>query len=209
MPRRYIDRRAEAEIEAMLERERLAQAKEQAEQSAQPDPSKPNARGAGRHQRRAAGDWQGLVEQRILDGMERGMFDNLAGMGKPLNLDEDQFVPDEFKMAFRMLRSTGLAPLWVDLNKEIRADVERLERFRAHVHSRWSTISPIELAHRRGEYLQRLSEINGKIINYNILAPSSHVHFATLIISDELDKFDHPLEPPADEHSSGSTDRPT
>lgn len=194
MPRRYIDRRAEAEIEAMLKRGELAKAREaeQAKQrEAQRDPSKPNAR----TQRRGPGDWQGLVEQRIQDGMERGLFDNLPGMGKPLNLDEDQFVPDEMKMAFRMLRSTGLAPLWVDLNKEIRADIERLAHFREHIHSRWSTISAIELDHRRTEYLHRVNEINGKIINYNIIAPSSHVHFATLIVADELARFDNP---PAD-----------
>lgn len=191
MPRRYIDRRAEAEIEAMLKRGELAKAKE-AEQArqreAQRDPSRPNAR----TQRRGPGDWQGLVEQRIQEGMERGLFDNLPGMGKPLNLDDDQFVPDDMKMAFRMLRSTGLAPLWVDLNKEIRADIERLVRFREHVHSRWSTISEIELEHRRTEYLTRVNEINGKIINYNIVAPSSHVHFSTLLIADELAKFDNP-----------------
>lgn len=195
MPRRrYIDRRAEAEIEAMLERERLAQAKASAEAGAQRDPGKPNTQGAQRAHKRGPGDWQGLVEQRILDGMERGMFDNLPGMGKPLNLDDDQFVPQEFKMAFRMLRSTGMAPLWVELNKEIRADLERLERFRSHIHRQWQTISPIELAHRRDEYLRRISEINSKIINYNILAPSSRVHFSTLIVDDELERFDHPAD---------------
>lgn len=191
MPRRYIDRRAEAEIEAMLKRGELAKAKE-AEQTrqreAQRDPSKPNAR----TQRRGPGDWQGLVEQRIQDGMERGLFDNLPGMGKPLNLDDDQFVPDDMKMAFRMLRSTGLAPLWVDLNKEIRADIERLVHFREHIHSRWSTISAIELEHRRTEYLQRINDINDKIVNYNIVAPSSHVHFGTLIVADELARFNQP-----------------
>ena len=192
MPRRYINRRAEAEIEAMLERERLAQAKAAAESSAERDPAKPNAQGVARGQRRGPGDWQGLVEQRILDGMERGLFDNLPGMGQPLNLDEDRFVPDDLKMAFRMLRSTGLAPLWVDLNREIRADIARLERFREHIHARWSTISAIELAHRRGEYIERITEINSKIVNYNIVAPSSYVHFGTLILDDELARFDQP-----------------
>lgn len=187
MPRRYLDRRAEAEIEAMLERGRLADAKE-TEQGQQ---RTPNA-AAGSRGRRGPGDWQGLVEQRIQEAMEQGQFDNLQGMGKPLNLDEDRFVPDELKMAFRLLRSTGMAPLWVDLNKEIRADLERMTRFREHIHSRWSTISAIELAHRRAEYLTRINEINGKIINYNMIAPSSHVHLGTLIVEDEMAKFDQP-----------------
>jgi hypothetical protein len=196
MPRRYLDRRAEAEIEAMLQRGDLAKAKEakDAERAKQRDPSNPNGP-ASRGQRRGPGDWQGLVEQRIQEAMEQGLFDNLQGEGKPLNLDEDRFVPDELKMAFRLLRSTGMAPLWVDLNKEIRADIERLTRFREHIHSRWSTISAVELEHRRAEYLARINEINGKIINYNIIAPSSHVHLGTLIVADEMASFDTPPAP--------------
>jgi hypothetical protein len=184
MPRRYIDRRAEAEIEAMLARGEQEQALK-------------NGQGAGeqsatekaRSGRRAPGDWQGLVEQRIQDGMERGLFDNLRGMGQPLNLDEDQFVPDEMKMAFRLLRSNGLAPLWVELNQEIRADIARLERFREYAHSRMLS-HPIEYEHLRRECLDRVTEINSKILSYNIIAPSSHVHLGLLLVEEELAKFD-------------------
>lgn len=188
MPRRYLDRRAEAEIEAMLERERLAR-----EKGAEPSEEQPGKRAFNaHHQRRGPGDWQGLVEQRILDAMERGLFDNLQGEGKPLNLDEDQFVPEDLKMAFHMLRSTGFAPLWVDLNKEIRNDIERLGRFRTYVHERWALLSAIERKHRRHEYAERVREINNKIMDYNIIAPSSSVHFGLLRLDDELAKFDQP-----------------
>lgn len=190
MPRRYLDRRAEAEIEAMLARGEGKRPNE-GDQAA--------TKGAGqRSSRRAPGEWQGLVEQRIQDGMERGLFDNLRGMGKPLNLDDDRFVPDEYKMAFRVLRSNGLAPLWVELNKEIREDIARMERFRAHVHARWANTHDIERAHLRHEYARRINDINDKIINYNIIAPSSHVHFGLLLKDEELAKFDQPPQPDDD-----------
>lgn len=184
MPGRYLDRRAEAEIEAMLARGEAANSKEDG-QPAEQQPSAPKARSG----RRAPGDWQGLVEQRIQEGMEQGLFDNLRGMGQPLNLDEDQFVPDEMKMAFRLLRSNGLAPLWVELNKEIREDIARMERMREHVHNR-DNLNAIERDHLRREYRRRIDDINGKIINYNIVAPSSQVHLGLLIVEDELAKFD-------------------
>ncbi len=193
MARRYLDRRAEAEIEAMLAREELERAK-QAE-AAPRDQGKDKRQVApkkGGVARRGPGNWQGLVEQRILDGMERGMFDNLRGAGQPLNLDEDRFVPDEYKLAFRLLRSTGLAPLWVDLNKEIREDISRMHRFREHIHAQWDHISPIELAHRRDEYEKRVKEINSKILSYNIIAPSSQVHIGLLLLDEELARFDRP-----------------
>src|SRR3712207_694600 len=136
------------------------------------------------HQRGMAA-WNGLVEQRILDGMAKGMFDNLQGMGQPLNLDDDAFVPQELKMAFRMLRSSGLAPLWVEMNKEIREDIARLERFRAQVHGRWEDINAIRRQHLRQQYEARIAEINSKILRYNILAPSAQVHITVLIVEEE------------------------
>ncbi len=184
MPRRYLDRRAEAEIEAMLARGELAQAKKSDEAEAE---QKNTAK--ARPGRRGPGDWQSIVEQRIQDGMERGLFDNLKGTGKPLNLDEDRFVPEELKMAFRLLRSTGLAPLWVEMNKEIREDMARLERFRDYSYTHTRT-NPIERDHLRKEYLGRVLEINSKILSYNIIAPSSHVHMGLLIVEEELAKFD-------------------
>ncbi len=193
MPRRYLDRRAEAEIEAMLEAEQQAAAESEADRPAEQPQRIGAAKRAGG--RRAAGDWQGLVEQRIQEGMEQGLFDNLRGAGQPLNLDEDRFVPDDMKMAFRMLRSSGLAPLWVDMNKEIREDIARMHRFRAHVHGQWTRISAIEREHRRSEYVQRVKEINSKILSYNIIAPSSSVHIGLLLLDEELGKFDRPDQP--------------
>ena len=156
----------------------------------------PETTGEERSEKRArpaqhtAGGWRNLVEQRIQDGIERGLFDNLPGAGKPLKLDDDAFVPEEMRMAFRLLRSNGLAPLWVELNKEIRDDLARLERFRVHVHERRDRTNAIQLEHLRMEYIGRIHDINDKILNYNIIAPSIQVHFRNLILEDELEKFD-------------------
>ena len=139
---------------------------------------------------RKPGAWRDLAEQRIQEGIEQGLFDNLPGAGKPLNLDDDAFVPPDLRMAFRLLRSNGLAPLWIELNKEIRDDITRLARFRAHVRERTDPGNAIQRDHLRKEYIGRIHEINAKIVNYNILAPSSHVHLAALILEDELTKFD-------------------
>lgn len=177
MARRHLDRYDEARLEAALRKQQ-----QQAEEHDGEQLSK---------QHGVVG-WNGLVEQRILDGMAKGMFDNLPGMGQPLNLDDDAFVPVELKMAFRMLRSTGLAPLWVQVNKEIRDDIARMEQFRAHVHSRWARLDQIEREHLRRQYADRITEINKKITDYNILAPSSQVHMALLVPHEELATFDQP-----------------
>lgn len=48
-----------------------------------------------------------VAEQRIREAMERGDFDDLPGKGRPLNLDEDANVPDELKMAYKLLKNGG------------------------------------------------------------------------------------------------------
>ena len=176
----FLRRRADERIQQGLDMGELAPGDESPEQ---PKPARPQAAGAG--------GWRSLVEQRIQDGMERGLFDNLHGAGKPLNLEDDALVPEDLRMAFRLLRSNGLAPLWVELNREIRDDIERLGRFRAYVRQRWEIIHQIQRDHYRKELVVRVREINGKILSYNMVAPSA-VHLGSLILDDELAKFDSP-----------------
>lgn len=134
-------------------------------------------------------DWRGLVEQRIQSGIERGAFDNLSGAGKPLNLDDDAFIPEDLRMAFRLLRTHSLAPLWVELNEEIRNDIRRLEHFREYAQTQQLDTNRLKYEHLRREFVSRINDINAKILNYNILAPSSQVHFPMLILEEELVKF--------------------
>jgi len=63
-----------------------------------------------------------LVEQRISEAMARGDFDNLPGAGKPLQLDDDTLVPEEERVAFRIMKNAGYLPSEV----ERFAEVERL-----------------------------------------------------------------------------------
>ncbi len=51
-----------------------------------------------------------LVERRIQAAMARGEFDNLPGAGAPLDLDDDSLVPEELRVAYRLLRNAGYVP---------------------------------------------------------------------------------------------------
>lgn len=59
-----------------------------------------------------------LVEQRIAAARQKGELDNLPGEGKPLNL-EDMAVPEDFRMAYRVLKNAGFLPPEVKLRKDI------------------------------------------------------------------------------------------
>lgn len=69
--------------------------------------------------------------ERALDqAIKAGFFDNLPGSGKPLDLsDEDNpFIPDDMRLAYRILRNAGYSLPWIELRKEIEAQVASLEQ---------------------------------------------------------------------------------
>jgi hypothetical protein len=50
-----------------------------------------------------------LIERRISEAVERGEFERLPGAGRPLPLDdEDPLLPEEMRMASRILKNAGL-----------------------------------------------------------------------------------------------------
>ena len=65
-----------------------------------------------------------IADQRILEAMARGDFDDLEGQGKPLELEEDALVPAEHRLANRVLKNAGYVPEEVRL----RADISRMEQ---------------------------------------------------------------------------------
>lgn len=60
-----------------------------------------------------------LAERRILEAMERGEFDHLPGVGKPLRLDDDSMVPGDLRIAYKVLKNAGCLPPELELRKEI------------------------------------------------------------------------------------------
>jgi hypothetical protein len=60
-----------------------------------------------------------LVERRILDSMRRGELNDLPGAGRPLQLDDDRLVPEELRVAYRVLRNAGYLPPEIELRRDI------------------------------------------------------------------------------------------
>jgi hypothetical protein len=60
-----------------------------------------------------------IAENRILEAMEAGEFDNLEGMGQPLNLEDDSHIPLELRMAYKILKNAHCLPPELELRKEV------------------------------------------------------------------------------------------
>jgi Domain of unknown function (DUF1992) len=60
-----------------------------------------------------------VSEHRIKKAYEDGEFKQLPGFGKPLNLDDDLGVPQELKMAHRMMKNAGYTSDEMNVKKEM------------------------------------------------------------------------------------------
>ena len=66
-----------------------------------------------------------LAERKIQEAIERGELDELPGAGRPLQLDDDALVPEDLRLAYRILKNAGYVPAEVGALNEI-AQLERL-----------------------------------------------------------------------------------
>jgi hypothetical protein len=67
-----------------------------------------------------------IIEQRIKDAQKKGEFDNLPGSGKPLDLTEDANVPEELRMAHKLLKNADYLPPEIEIKKDIKQTEELL-----------------------------------------------------------------------------------
>ena len=67
------------------------------------------------------------IEQKILEAIARGDFDDLAGAGKRIDLDAYFNTPEDLRTAYAMLKSNDFVPEEVEIMKEIAELKARLE----------------------------------------------------------------------------------
>jgi len=62
---------------------------------------------------------EALAENRILAAQDEGLFRNLPGEGKSLNLDDDSSIPEDLRLTFKILKNAGCLPAELELHKQI------------------------------------------------------------------------------------------
>jgi len=141
------------------------------------------------------------VEEVIVRAQERGEFDNLPGMGKPLRL-VDESAADDNAMGYHLLKSHGYAPAEIELAKEIRTERERVEARIARVIHQGQSLrarrvppfpserrafnSTVEKTAR--DYAETLRSLNSRILTLNLIAPAQ-MHQPMLEVDQLVKKF--------------------
>ncbi|NMC50367.1 MAG: DUF1992 domain-containing protein [Desulfovibrio sp.] len=69
-----------------------------------------------------------IAERRIAEAMDRGEFENLEGAGRTLVFEDDSMVPEDLRMAYKILRNSGYVPPEILEEKEILTAADLLAR---------------------------------------------------------------------------------
>jgi len=151
---------------------------------------------------------ESAIEKQIRQAIERGEFDHLAGAGKPLDLSENMFTPSEWRLAYKMLRDAGLAPDWIEQDKEIRRELRALEawcqnqaQWLRNKRDRLNTLSVNKMIQEREHlavareklcvrYRERAAAVNRMIDLLNLKAPRADLHRERVRVEEEIQRFE-------------------
>ncbi|EFL51726.1 DnaJ-like, subfamily C, member 28, conserved domain protein [Solidesulfovibrio fructosivorans JJ]] len=67
-----------------------------------------------------------IAEERIAASMRNGDFENLEGKGKKIVFEDDSMIPEDLRMAYKILKNAGYVPEELTQEKEIITAAELL-----------------------------------------------------------------------------------
>jgi len=94
-----------------------------------------------------------IAEKKIREAIERGEFANLPGAGKPLRLEDDSMIPEDLRVAYKILKNAGCIPPELELRREIITLRDLLQSIEDEDGKR-----------------ERIRELNYKLLKLNIIA---------------------------------------
>jgi hypothetical protein len=152
----------------------------QEEQSAEPKPAQPR-------------DWQSLVEEQIA----KIDWSTVAGKGKPLNLERNPYLNESDELTHGLLRNAGFTLPWIEDGKKIDADVAAARAKLARAHASYLEARDAEICAGHQwiegawlaavrEFREQVARLNREIRDFNLKAPSLHLHKFSVRIGEEL-----------------------
>jgi hypothetical protein len=133
--------------------------------------------------------WESIVERQIREAMEGGAFEDLPYRGRPLPLQDDA-AAGERALGFRVLRNAGMAPPWIEADKEVRALLARRDELLG-LAPRTGVLARPRL---RGEFRRVVEAANRAIARLNAEAPTDGQHRRPLDEAAELARLEAAFE---------------
>lgn len=151
-------------------------------------PRRPATRIDEHGRRQIAPTWESLIDRQLREAIEDGRFDDLPFRGQRIPLEDDSLAGDR-AMAFHMLRNAGVAPPWIETDKQVRELLVRRDEIQAR--ARTGTLrSAFASARDRVELEGVVVEVNAAIARLNAEAPTDRQHRRPLSLAEELARLE-------------------
>ena len=152
--------------------------------------------------------WNEIAQKRIDEAQEQGELDVPSMHGKALDLSENPFVPEDQRLAFKLLKDNGLAPAWIADGKEIRELIENALTTLKHAHDLFGqslarlekrvdidAVYERDVAYRswdkaRDRFRESGQKINKLIETYNLRVPISSLQRLYFNVERQLERFE-------------------
>jgi hypothetical protein len=132
---------------------------------------------------------ESLIDRQIREATAEGKFDNLPYHGQQLPAEDDALAGD-WALAFHILKNAGIAPPWIETDKEARRLLARRDAMLARVTAAPTPPSPLARRRDREAVTALVREVNAVIVRLNAEAPTDRQHRRPLSLAEELARYD-------------------
>jgi hypothetical protein len=108
-----------------------------------------------------------IAENRILEAIEAGAFDNLRGQGRPLKFEDESHIPPELRLAYKILKNADCLPPELELRREV-------VRLQDLVASMPDTAEKLKQMRRLNFYVMKLSmmrPVSAVVLEHDLYTP--------------------------------------
>lgn len=145
--------------------------------------------------------WESEIDKSIREFLNGGVTSNLEGAGKPLRLSDDANVPDDMRVAYKIMAEHEILPEWIELGKELEKRAENLHRaIKQHVTAYKEGLqrakSPTEQDHivavwesAQKKLAEQVKEYNDKVLTYNLKVPVTVKQLLMFNLKREIDNL--------------------
>lgn len=146
------------------------------------------------------------AERKLREVIQDGDSTHLSNAGKPLKLDDDANIPDDRRLAYKILKDADMAPEWIERGKVLRHDLKKLKgmidravreydrayaaaeiapgnqgaQLRQNARQKWNAAKR-KLATKAADY-------NREVMNYNLSVPNGIPHKQFFDFEAEVEK---------------------
>jgi hypothetical protein len=129
-----------------------------------------------------------LIDMLLDEAKKRGIYQPNQSSNRTLDLEDDAHVPPEDRVGFRLLKSHGFAPPFIEERIHLLDDHVQLRQSRDQLMQVWPTLTPDRQRERLTVLRNRYIDVWRRTMDFNLQAPLA-LHIEGVRVEYELRDF--------------------